>query len=68
MTGRTEIIDFGAENFYMPVVNWKAFDVSADDQRIITLQNATGSGDEDGGNEVVYIQNFFTELMARFGN
>ena len=68
VTGRTEIIDFGAENFYMPVVNWKAFDVSADDQRIITLQNATGSGDEDGGNEVVYIQNFFTELMARFGN
>jgi hypothetical protein len=39
----------------------------ADDQRIITIRDASESGG-DGVSEVTYIQNFFTELGRRLAN
>ena len=47
--------------------NWKAFDASADDRRIVTLRLA-GAEEALDATEVILVQNFFTDLKRRFGN
>ena len=68
VTDRTEIIDFQAGGYWRQNNAWKSYDVSADDQRIITLRLSSQGSSEAGLTEVIYIQNFFTELKERLGN
>jgi len=65
VTSRTPLVDFTVGGYWRPNNAWRTFDVAQDDQRFIGLRLATGSGDV--ATEVVYVQNFFTELRARFG-
>ena len=66
VTSRAEILDAVDAGFYRPDNNWRSFDVSAGDERLITLRNAgvTESADQS---EVILIENFFTELRDRVG-
>jgi eukaryotic-like serine/threonine-protein kinase len=67
VTDRTTMVDFTSGGFWRVDDNWKAFDVSADDQRIVTLRRAgvTEAGD---ATEVILVHNFFTDLKRRLGN